>query len=229
MQAFKTFLKRNAPVFVFGLIIILVFTLIILTQPRTITGVPAGFKRVEEEIFNREPAEPTPEEKPTVYAPQSPSPENIGKPYFYGEYDPNLRDEQGYPMPPKTGTTPIPPNSTLEDKMEIDMIERDNYAGRTKTVYIDFTEAGFKPADTMGFTGQKIIWTNKSAGTIQIKQTVPIHESLKNGVTLKPGESFEFRPLVTKEFTYVEVSSGKYGSLFIGDVTQPLISGLTGD
>ncbi len=223
MQALKKFLKRNAPVFIFGLIIALVFLLVILTQPKDEDRTPSGFRRVEEEFFEREPKEPEPAEKPVEYAPQIASPENKGKPYFYGEYDPNLRDDNGYPTPPKVGSTEIPPGSDQEDEAEIRYIERDNYANRIKTVYIDFTEDGFEPADTQGFTGQKIIWTNKTNNTITILQTLPIHEALKGGVSLKPNDSFEFRPLVDKQFTYVEKNSQKYGSLMIKDVTQPLM------
>ena len=224
MQALKKFLKRNAPVFIFGLIIGLVFLLIILTQPKDENRTPSGFTRVEEEIFDREPKEPEPTEKPTEYAPQIASPENKGKPYFYGEYDPNLRDEMGYPVPPKIGTTSIAPKADEEHKMEIDRIERENYNIRTKTIYVDFTETGFSPPDIIAFTGQRIIWTNRTSAEIIIVQPVQIHEALKGGISLKPGESFEFRPLVDKQFTYAEKNSAKYGTILVNDVTRPLMN-----
>lgn len=230
MQSLKDFIKRNAPVFFLGLIITLVFIAIILSQPTSENNVPAGFKKVEEKVFESgKPKEPeTAETQPTEYAPQIPSPENKGKPYFYGEYDPNLRDDAGYPIPPKVGTTSAPPNANEETLSEIQFIEQENYKLRTQTVQIDFTDSGFKPADAMGFTGGKIIWTNKTTKDIRILQTLPIHEALKGGINLKPGESFEFRPLKDKQFTYVEANSQKYGSLMISDVTQPLMRGLTG-
>ena len=223
MQALKKFLKRNAPVFIFGLIIALVFLLIILTQPKDEGGTPSGFRRVEEEVFEREPKEPEPTEKPTEYAPQVASPENKGKPYFYGEYDPNLRDDNGYPIPPAIGTTPRDQLATEQEVYEITDIEYQERERRTQTVYITFTDKGFGPVDATGFTGEKIIWTNNTNKEIKIVQTLPIHDALKGGITIKPGESFEFRPLVNKQITYMDDYSKKYGTLMVVDSTMPLV------
>ncbi|MBU0650052.1 hypothetical protein KJ605_00070 [Patescibacteria group bacterium] len=224
MSWFRQFIKRNRPVFFLGLVVLLIFVAIILLNPDKNTNMPAGFKKVEETVFDdREPTTPPSTTGPTEYAPQIPSPENKGKPYFYGEHNPNLRDEQGYPTPPQVGTTSFPSGLSEETLLHYRIIEEDNYANRTRTVYIDFTNEGFMPADSTAFTGQRIIWTNKTGNEIIIKQTVPIHEALKNGITLQPNESFEFRPLLDKKFTYVEKNSLKYGSIFVSDVTLPLM------
>lgn len=224
MQAFKKFLKRNAPVFIFGLIIALVFLLIILTQPKDESRTPSGFRRVEEEIFEREPKEPEPAEKPTEYAPQIPSPENKGKPYFYGEYDPNLRDEEGYPKPPELGSTEIPGWATETDIQMIKIAEYEALQQRKEPVHIGFdTEKGFNPVNANAYTGGKVVWTNNTDREIEIQQSLPIHQSLKNGVVLKPGESYTFRPLVDGLFSYAEINTRIFGTIWVSDVTLPLV------
>lgn len=226
MQALKKFLKRNAPVFIFGLIIGLVFLLIILTQPQAEDRTPSGFKRVEEEVFEREPKEPEPTEKPVEYAPQIASPENKGKPYFYGEYDPNLRDGEGYPKSPELDSTPIPPEFTETDISMLKSVEYEVYYQRKRVAEIGFTdELGFQPADEVAYTGGKIVWKNSTNHDILIEQTLPIHDALKDGVKLAPGESFEFRPLIDRFFSYVEAGSKTYGTISVVDVTRPLVEG----
>lgn len=224
MQSLINFVKRNAPVFFLGLIITLVFLAIILTQPNVNKDVPAGFKKVEEVVFNdREPINPTPEPQPQEYAPQIPSPENKGKPYFRGEYNPNLRDSEGYPIPPPIGSTYIAPNLPEEERNIRRGLELERYRERMKPTSITFTTDGFSPENTKGFTGREVIWTNNTANEIKIIETTPVHEALKNGVVIKPGESFSFKPLTTKIFTYMEVNSKKYGSVSVADITTPLL------
>jgi hypothetical protein len=226
MQALKSFVKRNVPVFFLGLIITVVFLVIILAQPNSDNNVPAGFKKVEEGVFKEgEPTEPTKEETPpSLYAPQVPSPENKGKPYFYGEYDPNLRDKDGYPTSPPLGSTVIPRNYSQEDKDTIIVMEKEKLADRSNPTRISFTNNGFSPADTSGYTGREIIWTNNTTNEIKIVEAIPRNEALKNGAVIKPGESFSFRPLVNKMFTYLEVNSKKYGTVMVNDITVPLIN-----
>lgn len=223
MQVVKNFFKRNLGVFIFGLIIALLFLLIIFTQPKDKDTTPPGFKKVEEEIFEREPKQPQEEEK-IEYAPQIPSPENVGKPYFYGEHNPNLRDEEGYPKPPEIGSTPIPAWAKKEDIEMIKALEYEVYKERTTPVKISFTkEKGFMPANTNAYTGGKIIWTNNSNQEIEIRQSLPIHKALENGIKLKPGESYVFRPLVSGFFSYAEMNSKIYGTIWVSDVTLPLV------
>ena len=222
MQAFKKFLKRNAPVFIFGLIIALVFLLIILTQPKDESRTPSGFRRVEEGVFEREPKEPEPTEKPTEYAPQIPSPENKGKPYFYGEYDPNLRDGEGYPTPPLPNTVAIPDNLSSESVAELRSVAEETYAKRTAVLKIIFTKEGFDPRDVNAYTGQQIEWVNETADQVTILQTTAIHEALKKGLTIEPNSTAVFRPLINGLFSYLEKNSAKYGTITVQDVTTPL-------
>lgn len=221
------FVKRNAPVFILGFIILLVFLAIIVGSQKQKTGKPSGFIKVEESLIkDREPTEPetTTDSNGTVtYAPQIASPENIGKPYFYGETNPTLRDEQGYPTPPKLGSTPISPNDYPDVINARKQAEQDAYAQRTKTITIDFTKDGFSPADSNAYTGQKVMWTNKSTGDIELRQVIPIHEALKNTIYLAPGQSFEFRALVNGRATIIEARSGKYSTIYVSDVTVPLL------
>ena len=223
MRNLKNFVKRNAPIFIFGFIILGLFILIIVFSPQKEEKFPSGFKKVEEEIFEREPAEPEPTEKPVEYAPQIPSPENKGKRYFYGEYDPTLRDEQGYPIPPEVGSASLPAQASPETRDVLKNLERQSYEARITPTNISFTLDGFMPADARAFTGQKVIWTNNSGADIQVQQMLPIHEALKAGVVIKPGETFEFKPLIDGQFTYVEKNSLKYGTIFVEDVTKPLM------
>jgi len=224
MQSLKDFAKRNAPVFLSGFIILVVFVAIILSSPKPNNSVPAGFKKVEETVFNdRTPAEPAPEQKPTEYAPQIPSPDNKGRPYFYGESNPNLRDVEGYPVPPSIGSTPIPPNTSKEDQDVMRAMEAEVYQERIQPTRISFTEAGFSPENAIGYTGTEIIWTNNTTRGIKIVETVPVNEALKNGISIKPGGSFSFKPLKVSLFTYLETASNKYASVNVSDITTPLL------
>lgn len=224
MQSLKSFIKRNAPVFFLGLIITLVFLVIILAQPKVGNNVPAGFKKVEEKVFeNGKPKEPGESAvKPSEYASQTASPENIGKPYFYGEANPNLRDSEGYPTPPLPESVEIPNNLSTDEKIDLKSVAQESYNKRTSVVQIKFTNAGFEPKDTSAYTGQKIEWINNTSKQIVIKQTSPIHQALKNGLLIEPGKSAIFRPLVNGLFSYLEEGSGKYGTIYINDITTPL-------
>lgn len=225
MTAFKKFFQRNLPVFVIGLIILILFVLIILTSPKEGGGNPAGFKKVGEEVFeNREPAEPEPTEVPEEYAPQTPSTENKGKRYFYGEYDPTLRDSEGYPTPPQPGSSVIPEGTDSERTGQLRVIEKENYAIRTKTININFTGEGFKPVDVMAFTGQKIVWNNKTDKEIFITPVSESHEAIKNGFSIAPGQSYVFRPLIDIRFTYMEKNSSEFGTVIVNDSTRPLVT-----
>jgi|GEM_PF-2439259 hypothetical protein len=224
MEPLKHFVKRNASVFFVGLIITLVFLILILAQPKSEKGTPAGFKQVEEGIFESgEPREPEPTQTPpTDYASQIPSPDNKGKPYFFGEINPNLRDSEGYPTPPSAESVAVPDTPYPEQAAQIRGIARESYVKRVTPVQITYTDAGFEPKDTAGYTGQKIIWVNKSAKPITIKQTAPIHQALSNGLAIAPGASAIFRPLVTGLFSYLEENTGNYGTIYVNDVTAPL-------
>lgn len=227
MKVIKNFLKRNLIIFVFGAILALIFVLLILLRPEEEKRKPSYFKKVDESIFETNNYLETPESEKNVedeYAPQEATPENVGKPYFYGEYNPNLRDEDGYPKPPEVGSTPIGANATEEDIRLLREAEYEEYARRTRPITIRYTkDLGFQPADAATFTGSRVIFTNMSDEEIIIEQTLPIHKALMGGIRLKPGESFEFRPLINQFFSYVEKNSKNYGTIMIGDVTRPLI------
>ncbi len=222
MQSFKNFVKRNIPVFIFGLVVALVFLLIILTQPKDGGTTPAGFKKVEDEVFERESAEPTPETKPVEYARQVVSPENKGKPYFYGEYDPSLRDAEGYPTPPLPNTVTVSKSLSPESVAELKSVAQESYNKRVAVLKITYTKEGFNPKDVNAYTGQRIEWVNETPSQITILQTTAIHEALKKGLVVEPGSSAFFRPLISGLFSYLEKNSTKYGTITVQDVTTPL-------
>lgn len=223
MQSLKNFIKRNAPVFFLGLVITLVFLVIILAQPKSENNVPAGFKKVEEKVFESgRPTEPPKVEEATQYASQIPSPENKGKPYFYGESNPNLRDAAGYPTPPLPESVEISNNLNTEQSVELRSVAQESYDKRVSVVQIKFSDAGFEPKDTNAYTGQKIEWINNTNKQIKIKQTSPIHQALKDGLVIESGKSVTFRPLVNGLFAYLEEGTGKYGTIYVNDVTTPL-------
>lgn len=226
MNVIVAFLKRNLPVFILGAVIAIFFAfLIIVSQNKKTDFSPASFKRVEEDVFNeREATNPVePEEEISNNANTS----NDAKPLFLGEYNPSLRDEEGFPTPPKPESIKYPKSivGNEEDRLAVLSAEQEEYARRTKTIYIDYTEAaGFTPNSTSATTGQKIVWTNKSATTIKLEQTLPKFDEFKNGVEIEPNKTFEFRPTKDKLFTYIEATSRKFGAVTIGDATAPLIN-----
>jgi len=227
VKNFVGFLKRNTPVFLLGLIILIVFLLIIVSDQQQIKSVPANFKKVSDEVFNQqEPTQPLkdkPIDKP-YFAPQEASPANKGTPYFYGESNPDLRDEQGYPMPPKPGSSTYSSSVYPEIIQDEKSAEQEEYERRLKDTVIEFNGTNFSPTDASGYTGQKIIWVNRSKNDVEIKQVSVTHKALKEPFLIKPGGSFEFRPLVNGRFVLIEIKSMTYGTVYIADVTTPLLS-----
>src|SRR3989344_1736402 len=231
MKTIVGFIKRNAAVFLLGLIILVIFVAIILSGLKPAPSVPPGFKKVEETIFTERDTAQPPQEDPKTqppakvdYAPQTASPENKGKPYFYGEYNPNLRDTQGYPKPPEPGAYKKSTEQYPEIIESQRLAEEEEYARRLQTVTIDFTDTGFNPTDASAYTGQKVIFANKTNKDMLMVQATPIHEALSGEILIKPGQTFEFRPLINGRAAYVELNMQKYGTLYVQDVTLPLVT-----
>lgn len=76
-------------------------------------------------------------------------------------------------------------------------------------------EGGFLPRGPTAFMGQKVRWTNKSNQDITIAQYIHKFPEFEEGLTIKPGESFEFLLTDSKLWTYREKNTGAYGSIFI--------------
>lgn len=233
MKLIIGYLKRNSAVFILGFLILALFIVIIITGQKP-KGTAPEFIKVEEQIFDeREPKSPSEtgtgnldniENVIEEYASQIPSTENIGKPYFYGEENPLLRDKDGYPRPPEPGLY----KSSTEKYPELIAMQKDaeeeEYQRRMQVYYIEFGQGGFNPTDGIAYTGQRVVWVNKSTSDITISQAIFVHEALRDGFTLKPGESYEFRPLVNGRVALVEETTGKYSTLYIMDVTSPLVT-----
>jgi len=81
---------------------------------------------------------------------------------------------------------------------------------------ISYTEEdGFIPKETQALLGQKVRWTNNSDREIKIIQSIKKFDEFKDGLIIKPAESFELELYEGKLWTYKEEQSQTYGSIFI--------------
>lgn len=74
---------------------------------------------------------------------------------------------------------------------------------------------GFVPKNLSGLNGQLVKWTNKSEIDITLTQKMPTYPELEEQepITIKPGETFEFRLREEGLWTYEEGTTKHFGSI----------------
>lgn len=82
---------------------------------------------------------------------------------------------------------------------------------------IGFTSEGWEPREAYILKNQMVRWTNNTDVDIVIKQLNNVYPEFKEGIIIKPGETFEFKPYRHGYWRYEEVNTGSWGSIFSQD------------
>lgn len=214
MQQIKEFLRRNAPVFVVGGILLASFLLVIyLSQNRSepveepeLVVVESEEEALEfrslEELTAAEISEISPEELERVLEEYGPN---------QGQYDSSFSLLPGNP-----GDEAI--NETREKFDELNKLNADQVQDNFGDVVIRYTEEGFEPQSPVVYIYQSVIWVNETEEPITLRQLTQRFPDWNNSPkTLSPGEQFEYQipnTLIGK-WPYEEAQSRKYGTLRI--------------
>lgn len=90
---------------------------------------------------------------------------------------------------------------------------------------IQFVDGNFDPRNTSATAGQLVRYVNNSDETIKIIQIMDKYEALSRGVSLKPGESFEFRLELRRYglWTYRNEGNPIRASIMVGKLPKDLM------
>lgn len=203
------FIKRNQPVFIIGIITVIVFLVIIfVSQSRTEDSLLPGLVKVDEQEF-------TPEEEP-IEEPERPITElsaaeldKIAEEMDRGEYKDNYSLLPGSPVDEALAEK----FKELEAQAYMTPEEVKATFGEINISYTD--EGGYEPRKSQGRKFQNITWTNNSDREIKLLQLNPLFNELASGVTLAPGESYTMELYKEGNFRFTEDESRAFGSITI--------------
>jgi hypothetical protein len=83
-------------------------------------------------------------------------------------------------------------------------------------LFIEYREEkGFVPRNAVGISGKIVMWHNKTQNPIQIKQLTNKFDEFEPPVTIAPQKLFAIRMDIPGIWTYQEVETGEFGSVFI--------------
>lgn len=179
------------PIFIIGFIVLLVFVaLIIVSQTSdkkdSATNIPTLIKIKEE---------PKADEELTT----------------------TQSDEDDKTQPPPkeiTGELTTEQKTKKEVTLEQATLSKEGVAANYGTVEIRFTQNGFEPKNTTVYKWQIVRFVNETDKPITIKQTSPKYDEFENGVLIGAGNTFELEISKERLWTFMEVDSKKYGSIF---------------
>ena len=83
------------------------------------------------------------------------------------------------------------------------------------TLEISYTDQGFILKNTNALQGQLVRWTNKTNKDMVFEQLMPTYEELKKLITVRPGQTFEFRLYKDGLWTYEENVTKNFGSILV--------------
>ena len=91
-----------------------------------------------------------------------------------------------------------------------------NSAMHGDVLFIRYTEEnGFLPRNSVGTIGKYAMWRNETDRQIRIKQLTEKCEEFKVPVTINPGDYFAFMTTEKGMWTYHEVETEDFGSIFV--------------
>jgi len=81
---------------------------------------------------------------------------------------------------------------------------------------IEYTQQGFVPQNARSFQNQLVRWTNATDTPLNIVQLTNTYPELKDGISIKPGETFEFRLYKPRLWSYErEDNKDQFGTIFV--------------
>lgn len=215
MEQIKDFLRRNAPVFAIGGILLLSFLLVIyLSQNQETPAEEPELVVVEEEDQNE--LEFRSNEDLTAIDIKELSPEEVERVLeTYG------KDEGQYARP----FSLLPGNpadeairKTREDFDELSRLKEDQVKNNFGDIVIRYTENGFEPKSPRVFMYQNVIWINETEDAIAIRQLTKKFDEWEDAPkVLGPGQQLEYQiPETTMgNWAYEEATSRDYATLRI--------------
>jgi hypothetical protein len=186
----KNFLKRNAPVFVIGFVMLVLFLIAIISSenksdPSNLPNLIRVRDEEEEEIF----FEPPPEEVIIIEETES---SKLG----YKEEEDIITNEERRVHDERT------------------TLNSEEVKARYGVLEINFTSEGFEPRNTNGYIGQIVRFNNNTGTSITIQQTTPKYDFWENPRTIPAGSSLEFEATEKGLWTYLEQDSNKLGAIY---------------
>ena len=84
-----------------------------------------------------------------------------------------------------------------------------------KVLEITYTKDGFSPKEPNAYSGQLVRWKNTTDKEITLVETIQKFPEFELGVKIAPNGVYEFRIAKDKLWTYKELETGSFGSIFI--------------
>jgi|GEM_PF-1639102 len=84
-------------------------------------------------------------------------------------------------------------------------------------VEITYSLKGFDPKNAKSIQNQLVRWTNKSDTPLKIVQVTKTYPEFKDGITIEPGKTYEFRLYKPKLWSYKDEKTGTMGSIYVVD------------
>jgi len=110
--------------------------------------------------------------------------------------------------PPKTTeSTPSGTDRTIDTAKKPDV--------SNKVLEITYTKDGFNPKEPDAASGQLVRWKNITDKEITIVETIKKFSEFEIGIKIAPNGIYEFRITKNKLWTYKELETGNFGSIFI--------------
>lgn len=190
MSPMSSFFKRNIPVFVIGLLTVVVFIAVTVasqSKDKAASTLP---------ILVRLGQDPDTVEEfvPDLDEQEQPRAEDVIE-QLASENQEDLNEQQKV----LAGLT-LPPDEVNQ---------------RYGYLEIKVTSTGIEPKNATGWVGQIVRWTNETDNPIELKQTTPMYEEWKNSnKVVAPGGTVELQLTQNRLWTYRELNLGFFGSIY---------------
>ena len=99
-------------------------------------------------------------------------------------------------------------------------LESELFDAQVPPVEISFSAEGFDPREVQVWQGQLVKWTNNTTTDMKIQQLIEKFEEFEEGVTIKPGETYSFRTRAERLWTYKELNTDSWGSIYIRTIKR---------
>jgi plastocyanin len=106
----------------------------------------------------------------------------------------------------------LDPSETTQSEDAARLFDRAN-----EPLEIEYRVEGFLPVNARVRRGQLVRWVNRSSNDMILLQTSKIYPEWKEPVVVKRNGSYEFRMYKSGMFTYKDLNSTSFGSVFVFD------------
>lgn len=193
----RNFFKRNLPIFIIGILIIVLFLIAIFLHAQK-QNFGLNLKKVG--ITLPESTAIANETSSSSIAKDYSA--NTTKPTITNSDDTSGESTASIDVNPRLNPVTVKP----EDIKKID----------SSLVLTFYDDNGFIPRESRASLGEVIEWVNKSSSEIVIREKTVKFDEFKVGVHILPGDSFKFRIYKEGLWAYEDINSKKLGYMLIG-------------